>query len=118
MNKPTYDWKWFEEHTPFKKTFEKYCDLTIDKESVRYTVFGYIRDTRPHFNIELSYRKVLENFDEIKNNLLNTRVCKNNREIFDYVSEKECTKMDISDLIIDGCLPSFDSASFSWNWVE
>lgn len=117
MRSPAYDWDWFEKHTPFKKIFEEYCDLVINKELIPYRVFGNIWNSRTHFNIELNYHKTLENFAEMKNKLLNTRICKHNQEIFDYVNEKENTMRDISTLIIDGCL-SCKSASFSWNWIE
>lgn len=106
---PAYDWVWFETHTPFKKIFEETCGLVIEKE-----VFGNAWSRRIHYHIKLNYLMLQNNFEEIKRRILNTRVCKHNKEIFDYVNEMECSKMDVSSLIVDGCTASRGSATFSW----
>lgn len=114
---PTYDWNWFKSHTPFKKILEETCELEIEKEYIPYHVFGNIWSKGIRYNIKLNYPMLQSNFKEIKRRLLNTRVCKHNKDVFDFVNKKECTKRDICALVMDGCL-SYDSASFTWDWKE
>jgi hypothetical protein len=115
--RPTYDWDWFESHTPFKKILEETCGLEIELENIPYQVFGNIWSTRKHYNIKCSYQMWQDNFENIKKQILNTRVCKHNKEIFDSVNEMDCSKKSISDLILDGCISNV-SGSFKWDWCE
>lgn len=114
---PTYDWEWFNSHTPFKKILEETCELEIEKEVIPYRVFGNIWSKRIHYNIKLDYLMLKNNFKEIKRRILNTRVCKYNKEIFDYVNKMDGSKKDASNLVTRGCM-SYSSASFSWDWCE
>lgn len=114
---PTYDWAWFESHTPFKKILEETCGLEIEKEAVPYRVFGNIWSTRNQYNIKLNYPALQDSFEQIKKRLLNTRVCKHNKEIFDYVNKMTSSKKDVSYLILDGCM-SYGSGSFKWDWCD
>ena len=114
---PTYDWEWFDSHTPFKKILEETCELDIEKEIIPYRVFGNIWSKRVHYNIKLNYPMLKDNFEEVKRRILNTRVCKYNKEIFDYVNKMESSKKDACNLVTDGCM-SYSSASFSWDWCD
>lgn len=114
---PTYDWHWFESHTPFKKILEEACELEIEKEVIPYRVFGNIWSKRIHYNIKLNYPMLQDNFEEIRRRILNTRACKYNKEIFDYVNKIGSTKKDVCFLVTNGCM-SYSSASFSWDWCD
>lgn len=114
---PTYDWDWFESHTPFKKILEETCELEIYKEVIPYNVIGYIWSTRNHYNIKLNYPMLQDNFEEIKRQILNTRVCKHNKEIFDWIDKLECSKKEICHVIVDGCIAN-TSGSFTWDWYD
>lgn len=114
---PTYDWDWFESHAPFKKILEKTCELEIDKEVIPYNVIGYIWSTKNHYNIKLNYPMLQDNFTEIKKQILNTRVCKHNKEIFDWINELECSKKQICHVIVDGCIANA-GGSFTWDWCD
>lgn len=113
-NKPTYDWEWFQSHTPFKNILAKTCDLEIEKEVHKIpTIAGYYT-TNNHYKIKFNYPAFERNFEQIKNMLLNTNVCKNNKDVFDYVNKKDCSKRSASDLIIFGCIKNV-SGSFEWD---
>lgn len=114
---PTYDWDWFESHTPFKKILEETCELEIYKEVIPYNVIGYIWSNRNHYNIKLNYPMLQDNFEEIKRQILNTRVCKHNKEIFDWIDKLECSKKEICYVIICGCIANV-SGSFTWDWCD
>ena len=114
---PTYDYDWFKSHTPFKRILEETCELEIEKEDIPYQVFGNIWDTRRHYNIKLNYAMFQNNFEYIKQRILNTRICKHNKDIFDYVNKMGSSKKDVFFLISEGCL-SYDSASFSWDFCD
>ena len=114
---PTYDWDWFNLHTPFKKIFEETCEFEVDKEVIPYRVFGNIWSTRNHYNIKVNYPMFQSNFVEIKKRILNTRVCKHNQEIFDWINEMECTKRNACELITDGCMAQA-YGSFTWDWCD
>lgn len=114
---PTYDWHWFESHTPFKKILEETCELEIEKEVIPYHVFGNIWSKGNRYNIKLNYPMLQNNFEEIKRRVLDTRVCKHNNEIFEYISKMEYDKKDICYLVLHGCIANA-SGSFSWDWCE
>lgn len=115
--KPTYDWKWFESHTPFKKILAETCGLEIEKEVHKIpTIAGYYT-TNNHYKIKVDYKKFENNFEEIKRRLLNTNVCKNNQEIFNYFNKKECNKRTLGDFVTRGCIKN-TSGSFEWNMGE
>lgn len=117
--KPNYDWKWFESKTPFKKIFENYCDLTVEKEVIEYPVFAClgIYNTRKHYKITVNRNSFTEHFDEIKNKLLATNVCKHNTEIFDYVNNIKDTNIDFCNLITEGCIKNAQG-SFEWKYIN
>ena len=114
---PTYNWDWFESHTPFKKILTETCNLEIEKEVQRFYVFAGIYQTRNHYKIKVNYHLFQSNFDKIKNLLLETNVCKKNKDVFDLVNKSECNKKDLGFLIIDGCIANV-SGSFEWDWCE
>lgn len=114
---PSYDWEWFRSHAPFRKIFEELCELEIEKEVIPYRVIGNIWSKGLKYNIKLNYPMLQDNFAEIKKRILNTRICKHNKKIFDWISELECSKGKISEVITRGCL-IYESASFSWDWCD
>ena len=114
---PTYDWDWFESHTPFKKILTETCGLEIEKEVHKTYVCAGIYQTNNHYKIKVNYPLFESNFDNIKNMLLKTNVCKKNKDVFDFVNKMECSKINLSSLIIDGCM-AIVSGSFEWDWCE
>lgn len=114
---PTYDWAWFESHTPFKKILEETCELEIEVESVPYRVFGDIWSTYKQYYIKVNYPMFQNNWEEIKTRVLNTRVCKHNQEIFDYINKMNSSKKDACYLILDGCISNV-GGSFKWDWCD
>lgn len=117
MKSPTYDWDWFDNHMPFKPILEKYCDLEIEKEYIPYRVFGSVWSKRIHYNIVVDYNKFSDNFVLIISDILDTRVCKNNEEVFNFVKEISCDKRGLSKLILDGCIAKAEG-SFEWDFKE
>ena len=114
---PTYDWAWFESHAPFKKILEETCELEIEVENIPYQVFGYIWSTRKQYSIKLNYFTCQCNWEKIKKRILDTRVCKHNKEIFDYVDKMDGSKKDVSYLVVNGCI-SNAGGSFKWDWCD
>ena len=114
---PEYDWSWLRSHAPFKKILEETCELEVEKENIPYRVIGNIHSIGTRYNITLNYTMLQDNFEEVKRQLLNTRICKHNKRVFDWISQLECSKGQISEVITRGCL-MYDSASFKWNWIE
>lgn len=114
---PTYDWEWFKSHTPFKKILEETCELEIEKENIPHRVFGNIWSTYHRYNIKFNYPMFQDNFEQIKQRILNTRVCKHNKDVFDYVNKMDGSKKDASNLILNGCMSNV-SGSFKWDWCE
>ena len=114
---PEYDWTWLRTHAPFKKILEDTCELEVEKENIPYRVIGDIWSTRVQYNIELNYAMLQDNFSEIKRRLLNTRICKHNKKVCDWISQLECSKGQIGEVITRGCL-IYDSASFKWDWKD
>lgn len=114
---PIYDWDWFRNHAPFKKILEEACELEIEKETIPYRVIGNIRSKRDRYNIKLNYPMLQDNFEEIKRRILNTRICKHNKKIFDWIAGLECSKEQISQLITRGCMV-YESASFKWDFGD
>lgn len=114
---PTYDWDWFENHTPFKKILTETCGLEIEKEVHKVYVFAGIYQTNNHYKIKINYSLFANNFDNIKARLLNTNVCKKNKDVFDFVNKATCCKRDLCFLITDGCM-AINGGSFEWDWCE
>ena len=114
---PTYDWEWFTSHIPFKSIFEKTCGLEIEKEVQKIpTIAGYYT-TYNHYKIKYNHPVFERDFEKIKSLLLNTNVCKKNKDIFDYVIEKDCSKRSAGDLIMFGCIKNV-SGSFEWDCMS
>jgi hypothetical protein len=113
-NKPTYDWEWLQSHAPFKNILAKTCDLEIEKEVHKIpTIAGYYT-TNNHYKVKYNYATFERDFDKIKNLLLNTNVCKNNDEIFNYVNKMNNSEKSFSNLVIRGCIKNC-SGSFEWD---
>lgn len=111
---PTYDWDWFEIHTPFKSILERTCDLEIEKEVHRIpTIAGYYT-TNNHYKIRYNQPVFERDFDNIKSLLLNTNICKKNKDVFDFVNEMDCSKRNAGRLIMYGCIKNV-SGSFEWD---
>lgn len=114
---PTYDWDWFISHAPFKKILTEYCDLSVKKEVEKFYICCGIYDAYNHYEIAANLKKFQDNIEEIKIKLLNTNVCKKNKEIFDYVNKLEGSKSELCSLIMDGCIANCEGR-FAWNWVD
>ena len=114
---PTYDWEWFERHTPFKKILTETCGLEIKKEIYRIYVFAGIWQPTNYYRIKINYPLFEANFEKIKNLLLNTNVCKKNKDVFDYVNSIACSKRELCSLVHDGCMKN-PTGSFEWDWCE
>jgi hypothetical protein len=113
-NKPTYDWEWFENHTPFKSTLEKMCGLEIEHEIHKIPVwFSYT--INHHYKIKYNYAAFERNFAAIKAALLNTNICKNNADVYEFVNKRDCSQRTFGDLVLDGCICRKNkSCSFEW----
>lgn len=115
--KPTYDWDWFDTHAPFKKILEKTCELEINKEIVRYRFFGSVSSYN-NYKIKLNYPMLKRNFEQIKQQILNTRICKHNQDVCDFVNAINISNpSNMCDLIIEGCI-SNASGNFYWEVNE
>ena len=115
-NKPTYDWEWFEAHAPFKKILEKMCMLKIEHEIQRIPTIVGCYAINHHYKIKYNRSIFERDFEKIKNLLLNTNICKKNKDVFDFVNEKECNKRTMSDWILYGCgCMKHHSGSFEWD---
>ena len=58
-----------------------------------------------------------EKFEEVKERLLKTNICRKNKEIFDWINELECSKRAMCMVITDGCIANV-SGSFEWDWCD
>lgn len=115
---PTYDWDWFTSHAPFKKILTEYCDLKIEKHTEKFAVCCGIWDISNHYEITVNLKKFKENFEEIKTKLLNTRVCKNDKDVVEFVNcLNPNDKFDLCCLIMDGCIKNCEG-KFTWHWIE
>ena len=114
--KPTYDWEWFESHSPFKKILEKMCGLEIEHELQRIPTVCGCYTTNHHYKIKYNRAIFERDFEKIKGILLKTNVCKKNKDVFDFVNELECDKRSMSDLVLFGCgCMKYNSGSFEWD---
>lgn len=113
-NKPTYDWDWLESHAPFKKVLEEECGLKIKKKIIDKQS-GSIQYKDNQFIIEVSLDSYIRNFSGIKEQLLNTRVCKNNPDIYIYTAMVLPNKRGLEDLIITCCIKNC-RGSLQWVW--
>ena len=102
-NKPVYDWDWLESHTPFKKILEEECGFKVERKVIDKQA-GNIRYKDNRFIIEVSLGSYINNFSKIKERLLNTRVCKNNPDIYAYTAMVLPNKRGLQDLIITCCI--------------
>lgn len=112
-NKPNYDWGWFNSRAPFKKIFEEICNLKVKKEIHYLPVYGNIKQRRNYYVINVNYNSFVSEFDRIKDRLLHTNICKNCAEVYEMVSEMECDKTSLCELIIEGCIPNCEG-TFEW----
>lgn len=115
MKKPDYDWEWLTSHAPFKKIFKDMFDLQIEKEVIAYCISGTIPSSKNQYNIKIDFGEVSNNFENLKRQLLNTRVCKHNESISKWVNEMTGTSGQICELIIQGCICN---ASGSFKWID
>ena len=113
---PAYDWDWFISHAPFKKILTEYCDLSVKKDTEKVAVCCGVWDISNKYNVTVSLKKFENNFEEIKAKLLNTNVCKKDKEVYDYVNDMKCEKYDLCCLIMDGCIVNCEGR-LSWNWL-
>lgn len=113
-NKPTYDWEWFENHTPFKSILEKMCGLEIEHEIHKIPIWFHYTINH-HYKIKYNYAAFERNFTAIKAALLNTNICKNNADVYEFVNKRDCSKRTFGDLVLDGCICRKNkSCSFEW----
>lgn len=115
-NKPTYDWEWFESHTPFKNTLEKMCDLHIEHEIHRIPTICGCYTINHHYKIKYNIALFERYFDTIKSVLLSKNICKKNKDVYDFVAKKEYSKRTLNDFVLYGCICIKDkSCSFEWD---
>ena len=112
-----YDWKWLESHAPFKRIFEKTCELEIEREAQRIPTIAGCHAIKNHYKIKYNHFTFEHDFERIKAMLLNTNICKHNRDVYDYGNSMEGTKDCACRLIIDGCIVNC-SGSFEWNNIS
>lgn len=113
--KPTYDWEWFESHTPFKSILEKMCGLEIEHEIHRIPVWMHYTINH-HYKIRYNHPIFERDFDKIKAALLKTNICKNNTDVYEFVNKRECSKRTFSDFVTYGCICIKNkSCSFEWD---
>lgn len=115
--KPTYDVDWVYSHTPFKKILTETCDLKIEKTKRRKFVLPGIPIYRNHYIIQFNFPLFKERFEEIKKRLLNTNLCRNNKECFDWINELQCSTSNVCGVVIDGCIAN-PEGSFEWDWCD
>jgi hypothetical protein len=114
--KPTYDWEWFESHAPFKSTLEKMCDLQINHEVQRIPTIAGCWATNHHFKIKYNRQLFERDFELIKSKLLKTNICKNNKDVYEFVEEQTCRTRSFCDLIVQGCgCYKYGGGSFEWD---
>ena len=115
--KPTYDVDWVYSHTPFNKILEETCDLKIEKIKRRKPVLPGIFTYWNHYIIQFNFPLFKERFEEIKKQLLNTNLCRNNKEYFDWINELNCLTSEVCHVIIDGCIAN-PKGTFEWDWCD
>ncbi len=115
-SKPTYDWEWFESHAPFKRILEETCGLYIKHEVQKIPTIAGCWTTNHHYKI--TYSRVLfeRDFKQIKEKLLNTRICKHNKDVYDFVEEQTCCVRSFCNIIMHGCgCYKYCGGSFEWD---
>ena len=112
-----YDWDYFISKAPFKKILTDVCGLSISKKVKKTYIIFDCYQTSNHYMVRINFKSFQDNFETIKNRLLNTRICKHNKDVFDFVRELECTKKDLCSLVMDGCIKEV-SGSFEWDWCD
>lgn len=118
-NKPTYDWEWFESHSPFKNILSKTISLDIEHEIQRIPTIAGCYVINHHYKITYDYAAFERDFEKIKSMLLKTNICKNNKDVFDFVNEKKCNKRSFGDLVLYGCgCYKYHGGSFEWHDVS
>ena len=115
--KPTYDLDWVYSHTPFKKILEETCDLKIEKSKIQNPEAPGLDTSWHHYMIRFNFPRFKERFEEIKKQLLNTNLCRNNKEYFDWINELGCSTSEVCHVIIDGCIANA-SGFFEWDWCD
>ena len=115
-NKPTYDWEWFESHSPFKNILEKMCELHIEHEIQRIPTIAGCWTTNHHFKIRYNRERFEKDFERIKEKILKTNICKYNKDVYDFVEELNCCTMSFYYLIMHGCgCYKYGGGSFEWD---
>ena len=115
-NKPPYDWEWFESHTPFKSILEKAVELVIVHEVQRIPTIAGCYSINHHYNITYNKKLFEDNFDIIKQMLLDTNICKHNKDVYDFVERQTKGKRSFCDIIAQGCgCYKRHSGSFEWH---
>lgn len=118
-NKPSYDWEWFESHAPFKNILEKMCQLNIEHEVQRIPTVAGCYAINHHYKIKYNRKMFEQYFDTIKSMLLNTNICKKNKDVFDFVNEKTCNKRTMGDWVLYGCgCMKYNGGSFEWDFMD
>ena len=115
-----YNWEYFKNKTPYKKTLEELCDLDIDswrEGSGNYAV--------QHYSISYNQEKFVQNLPLIKKKLMKTKFAKMIESEMQYVKNLPETIDDFknayeinrmaSDLIRDGCIRK-GSSSIHYEW--
>lgn len=115
--KPTYDLDWVYSHTPFKKILTETCDLKIEKSKIQNPEAPGLDTSWYYYMIRFNFPRFKEKFEEIKKQLLNTNLCRNNKEYFDWINELGCSTSEVCHVIIDGCIANA-SGFFEWDWCD
>ena len=115
-----YDWEYFQNKTPFRRIFEKYCNLEIDSYSM-----GSQYHRIQHYDISYDMALYMQNIKEIKQALLKTKMCKylegmrkKIEDIPETIEEYEnayAIGRIASSLIVDGCT-RHTASSIKYNW--
>lgn len=115
--KPIYDLDWVYSHTPFKKILTETCDLKIEKIKREKPVLSGVFTYWNHYIIQFNFPLFKKRFEEIKKRLLNTNLCRNNKEYFDWINELNCSTSEVCHVIIDGCIAN-PEGTFEWDWCD
>lgn len=91
-------------HTPFKKILTETCDLKIEKSKIQNPEAQGLYMSWHNYMIRFNFPRFKERFEEIKKQLLNTNLCRNNKEYFDWINELGCSTSEVCHVIIDGCI--------------
>lgn len=117
--KPDYTWEWFESHTPFKRILENTVELVIEHTIQRIPIIAGCYSVNHHFIITYNKELFEKNFEDIKQALLKTNICKYNKDVYRFVEEQTCSTRSFCNLITHGCGSyRFNSGSFEWRYIK